>query len=64
MCSNHQYSPNVWRFYTGEAGCLYHGVWVRLPDLELDRFVITVRLDNAHVLFILGSDFLVLLSEN
>ena len=57
------YSPDVRRLHAGEAGGLYHRVWVLPSNLQLGRLVVTIRLDDAHVVLVLGGNLLILLKD-
>ena len=57
------YSPDVRRLHAGEAGGLHHRVRVLPSNLQLGRLVVTVRLDDAHVVLVLGGNLLILLKD-
>ena len=57
------YSPDVRRLHAGEAGGLHHRVRVLPSNLQLGRLVVTVRLDGAHVVLVLGGNLLILLQD-
>ena len=55
--------PNICRIHASKTGRLHNRVGMVEADVELGGLVVAVRLDDAHVLLVLGSHLLVLLTS-